>query len=311
MLSLSILGAGCSAIGIALAPSRTAQAPSEATRRGRALMSEALFDGAYERLPAVLEELTRLSIQNPRDGHLHTILGLAHLWRASERERDPQPSPRLTEHVVLSRHYLVSARALLPDDARVHAWSAGARLASATLLDDQRERRKAYFDMKDSVGRYPEFNLFSASFVFSRLPVEDPKYLPEVVEPMFEAFRRCYGKSEDWRSRRAAVAAAMVKPKSTDGPERVCFPSPAAPHNIEGFFLHFGDALSKAGRLEDAREAWGLASTAPGYGTWAYRSDLEARMADPAAHARLARAGKSGEGMMITSRMSCSGCHQR
>ena len=96
----------------------------------------------------------------------------------------------------------------------------------------------------------------------------------------------------------------MVNPGSSEGPERSCYPSPAAPHNIEGFFLHFGDALSKAGQLEDAREAWGLAAVAPSYATWAYRSDLEARIADPSAHSRTARAGQKGEGMMITSRMS-------
>jgi hypothetical protein len=311
LLALMVFNSGCVAIAVALAPRRTAQSPSEATRRGEALMTEALLDGAYDRLPGLLEELTRLAVQNPRDGRLHTMLGMAHLWRVSERERDPQPSPRLTEHVVLARHYLVSARALLPDDARVHAWSTGARLASATLLDDQRARREAYFDMRDSIGRYPEFNLFSASFVFSRLPADDPKYLPEVVEPMFEALRRCYGPADSWSARRVAVAAAMARPVVTDGPERVCYPSPAAPHNIEGFFLHFGDALSKADRLDDARAAWGLAATAPGYGAWAFRPALEARMADPAAHSRVARAGRSGEGMMITSRASCSGCHQR
>ena len=69
--------------------------------------------------------------------------------------------------------------------------------------------------------------------------------------------------------------------------------------------------MSAPQRLDDARAAWELAATAPGYGAWAFRPELEARVADPAAHARVARAGRSGEGMMITSRASCSGCHQR
>jgi hypothetical protein len=310
-LSLAFLSAGCSAIAVALAPSREAQPPGEATRRGETLMSEALLEGAYDRLPAVIEELTRLALDAPRDGRIHMMLGLAHLWRVSERARDPQPSPRITEHIVLSRHYLDSARALLPDDARVHGWSASSRLATATLLDDQPARREAFFDMKDAIGRFPAFNLFSASYVFSRLPANDSKFVPEVVEPMFEAFALCYGDARDWPSRRAALARAMASASKTTGQRRLCYPSPAAPHNIEGFFLHFGDALSKAGRLEDAREAWALASTAPSYETWAYKSELASRIADPAAHSRVARAGQRGEGMMITSHVSCSGCHQR
>lgn len=138
---LLLLLSGCSSIAIALAPSREPEAPSEATERGERLLAEALLDGAYDRLPEVLTELTRLAIEHPRDGRLHTALGMAHLWRASEKARDPASTPRLTEHVVLSRHYLTSARALLPDDARVHGWSAGAMLATATLLDDARARR--------------------------------------------------------------------------------------------------------------------------------------------------------------------------
>jgi hypothetical protein len=302
---------GCSSIAIALAPRREPEAPNEATERGERLLAEALLDGAYDRLPEVITELTRLAVEHPRDGRLHTALGLAHLWRVSEKERDPAPSPRLTEHVVLSRHYLGSARALLPDDARVHGWSAGAMLATATLLDDARARREGYFEMQDAMSDFPEFNLFSASFVFSRLPADDPKYDAEVVESMFEAATRCYGDADDWDERRATVAEAMAQLEIPTDERRVCYPSPDAPHNIEGFFLHFGDALSKAGRLDDAREAWDLARLAPSFQTWAYRAELEARVADPEGHSRIARAGRAGEGMMITSAYACSGCHQR
>jgi hypothetical protein len=311
LLASAVWLGGCRSIAIALAPSRVLEAPSEATERGERLFSKALLDGAYDELPAVIEELTRLSIAHPRDGRLHTMLGMAHLWRVSERDRDPARSPRMTEHVVLARHYLTSANALLPDDGRVMAWSASSRLAAATLLDDQTARREAYFDMHDAIDRFPEFNLFSASFVFSRLPADDPKYIPEVVDPMFEQIRDCYGPAEDWATRRALLVKTLAEPFDSSGPERVCHPSPLAPHSIEGFFMHFGDALSKAGRVEDAQQAWGLASAAPGFASWPYKSELEARMADPEAHSRVARAGRNGEGMMITSRVACSGCHQR
>ena len=302
---------GCSSIAIALAPTREPEAPSDATERGERLFAEALLEGSYERLPEILEELTRLSVEHPRDGRLHLLLGMAHLWRVSEKERDPAPSPRLTEHVVLSRHYLGSARALLPEDPRVHGWNAGAMLATATLLDDARARREGYFEMQDAMSDFPEFNLFSASFVFSRLPADDPKYEPEVVDSMFEATARCYGDADRWAERRASVAAAMAEVERPTDERRVCYPSPDAPHNVEGFFLHFGDALSKAGRLDDAREAWSLAQLVPSFRTWPYRAELEARLADPEAHSRVARAGRAGEGMMITSRFACSGCHQR
>ena len=301
---------GCVAIAVSLAPDREPQPASAATAEGDRLFAEAMLAGDYEGLPRTIEQLTRLSLENPRDGRLHLLLGMAHLWRVSEKDRLSPSSPRVTEHIVLARHYLGSARDLLPDDARVHAWNAGTILATSTLLDDQAQRRAGFFDMKKSIKRYPEFNLFSASYVFSRLPADDPKYEPEVVEPMFEALERCYGEADDWAARREALQTALATSSIPEGPERICYPSRLAPHNIEGFFLHFGDVLSKAGRPQDAVEAWQMASLAPTYDRWPNRAALEARLADPAAHASVARAGKSGEGMMITSALSCSGCHQ-
>lgn len=310
LLLYSLYLGGCSAIAVAVAPNRTAAAASTDTEVGTRLFQDALRQGDYEGLPDVIEELTRLAIANPLDGQIHTSLGMAHLWRVSERVRDPDPSPRLTEHVVLSRHYLRSAEDLLPDDARVHAWSAGAQLATASLLSDARAQRAGYFAMQRGIRRYPEFNLFSASFVFSRLPFDHPRYESQVVDNMFEAVRRCYGRADTWEERRETIAVAMAEQELPTDESRVCYPSPYAPHNIEGFFMHFGDALSKAGRLDDAVQAWQLANLAPGYSTWPYREQLEARINDPEAHYNVARAGSAGEGMMITSAYSCSGCHQ-
>jgi hypothetical protein len=105
-------------------------------------------------------------------------------------------------------------------------------------------------------------------------------------------------------SLRACCSNCHGKPGLERGPRTSLLPKPGRTSQHRGFLLHFGDALSKAGQLEDAREAWGLAAVAPSYATWAYRSDLEARIADPSAHSRTARAGQKGEGMMITSRMS-------
>lgn len=128
---------------------------------------------------------------------------------------------------------------------------------------------------------------------------------------MFDATRRCYGPAKDWRTRRANMEAVLADMPETSGPRRVCYPSSLDPHNLEGFFLHFGDALSKSGRLEDARQAWHLAFAAPAYATWPYRDFLEARIANPEARSRIASSGQRREGMMITSPLACSGCHQR
>jgi len=145
--------AGCRTVGVALAPDRVPEPPGDSTAAGERLFSEAIAAGAYARLPEVIETLTRLAIAHPRDARLHTLLGMTHLWAVSEKDRAERPSPRLTEHVVLSRHHLASARALLPNDPRIRGWSAGSHIAAATLLDDQRARREAYFGLLRHEGR--------------------------------------------------------------------------------------------------------------------------------------------------------------
>jgi hypothetical protein len=301
----------CRTIAVATAPTREPQTPNESTLVAESTLLAALEAGDYERLPEVLESLTRGALERPRDGRVHLALGLAHLWALSEKDRSMRPSPRLTEHAVLSRHYLDSAYALLPKDARIHAWSAGTQLAVATLLEDQAARRKGYFEMQDSVAEFPEFNLFSKSYVLSRLPADDPKFERDVVASMFDLMDRCYGRADDWDERRESLRRALPTRRSPTDPRRVCLPSPKATHNLEGFFLHLGDVLAKAGRIADAREAYSLAKLAPGYESWPHRAALDERIATVAERSPLLRAAKSGEGMMVVSALSCSGCHQR
>jgi hypothetical protein len=309
LAALSLLS--CRTFAVATAPPREPQAPDASTLASESALLSALEAGDYDRLPELLESLTRSALERPRDGRIHLALGLAHLWAVSEKDRAPRPSPRLTEHVVLSRHHLDSAYALLPKDARVHGWSAGAQLASATLLDDQAARRAGYFEMQEAVAEFPEFNLFSRSYVLSRLRADDPKFERDVVGSMFDLMDRCFGRAGSWEERRERLRRALSTRPGPADPKRVCLPSPKAPHNVEGFFLHLGDVLAKAGRIDDARQAYSLARLAPESERWPHRAALDERIATLEARSPLLRAAKNGEGMMVVSALSCSGCHQR
>jgi len=310
LVSLPSLQA-CRQVAVASAPERIPQPPSEATAAGTSLLARALLAGDYNSLPAVIEELTRLSIGRPRDGRLHLTLGMAHLWALSERERSTATKASITDHAILARHYLLSARTLLPEDARIEGWSGAAQLATAALLEDERGKREGFFELEHAIGRFPEFNGFSASYSLSRMEAADPRYDAAVIRPLFDVFERCWGAGATWSERRSRLRAALGSPADAMAPKRVCFNSQRAPHNVEGFFLHFGDALAKAGRAEEAKEAWGLAQVADSYASWTHREALEERIATAQAKSRSFAAAKHGEGMMIGSRRACAACHQR
>jgi hypothetical protein len=48
----------------------------------------------------------------------------------------------------------------------------------------------------------------------------------------------------------------------------ICFNEGLAPHNLEGAFVLFGDLYTKAGRVEDAIEAYETAATAGEANGW-------------------------------------------
>lgn len=310
LLSMLLFCSGCRAVAIAAAPERVAEPPSEATLEAEALLRDALRAGDFDGLPRVLDRLTSLAIAHPRDGRVHLAVGMAHLWALSERARTAAVAG-VTDHAVLARHWLESARALSPGDARIPAWSAATQLTLAQLTDDERRRRDGFFQLKDSVAAWPEFNAFSASYTLSRLPGGTARYEAEVVQPMFRALELCFGGGDTWPERRANLERTLAQGPGANPAKRVCFNSERVPHNVEGFFMHFGDALARGGRPEDAREAWRLASASPTYAAWAFRETLEAHVA--AAEARTAElaAAPDAQGMMVNSTRACTACHQR
>jgi len=97
------------------------------------------------------------------------------------------------------------------------------------------------------------------------------------------------------------------------GPARVCYNVPKAPHNFEGFFLHNGDMLVKAGDPARAKLMYANARIVPSFSSWAFRELLEERIrtADERARAFAAPDPKAWPEMMVNSRAACTGCHQR
>lgn len=293
------------------APRKVARAAddTQATAAKQAFMA-AFMAQRYEALPEVTAALTAAYLKNPNDPRLALLVAHAHLWRAAERGRDAIAGPGVTDSLVLANFYFKQAQGLQPEDHRIGGWLASTQLALGTVHGDERARRRGYFMLKESVRAYPEFNSFTLGYVLSRLPAGDPN-LAEAVEAMWINLDLCVGHKVD---RRNPDLAALGSGSVPEGPTRVCFNGPYTPHNVEGFFLAFGDLLVKTGDPERAKAVYLQARVSSAYDSWPFRALLEERVAtadNRAAQFAALKEPSKGPEMIGSSSRACAVCHAR
>lgn len=291
------------------APRKVARASDspQATEAKQAFMA-AFMAQRYEALPEVTAALMAAYLKNPDDPKLALLIGHAHFWRVAERGRDPKAGPGVTDAIVLANFYFGEAYRLQPDDHRIAGWLASTQMALGSVHGDERARRRGYFMLKESVRADPEFNYFTLGYVMSRLPAGDPK-LAEAVEAMWTNLDLCAGHKVD---RRNPDLSALGSGSVPEGPRRVCFNGPYTPHNVEGFFLAFGDLLVKTGDPQQAKAVYLQARVSSAYDSWPFKALLEERVrtADirAAQFASLKDASEAPE-MISTSPRACAVCH--
>ncbi len=285
---------------------RTSDSP-QAIEAKRAFFA-AFMAQRYEALPEVTAALTAAYLKNPDDPKLALLIGHAHFWRAAERGRDPNAGPGVTDAIVLANFYFNEAYRLQPDDHRIAGWLASTQMALGSVHGDERAKRRGYFMMKESVRADPQFNYFTLGYVLSRLPAGDPK-LAEAVEAMWSNLDICIGHKVD---RRNPDLSALGSGSIPEGPRRVCFNGPYTPHNVEGYFLAFGDLLVKTGDPELAKAVYLQAQVSPAYDSWPFKALLEERArtagSRAAQFASLKDEAEAPE-MISTSARSCAVCH--
>ena len=263
----------------------------------------------YEALPEVTAALTAAYLKDPGDAEMALLTGHAHLWRISERGRDPAAGPGVTDALVLANFYFNEAYRLRPGDHRIAGWLASTQMALGSVHADERAKRRGYFMLKESVHAFPEFNKFTLGYVMSRLPAGDPK-LAEAVQAMWTNLDLCVGHKVD---RRNPDLSALGSGSVPDGPTRVCFNGPHTPHNVEGFFLAFGDLLVKTGDAQLAKAVYLQARVSPAYESWPFKALLEERAATAqiraASFAARTDPSELPDAMISTSTRACAICH--
>lgn len=300
-----------SSIAVALAPEKSADtSQSELAKSANAKFWDAFHGGRYDDIPVVLEALTAAYLQNPRDTEAAAHIAFTHVWALNEGARRETRSATATDGIVLSRKFFAEASRLAPEDQRYKGFLAGMELAEGSVHGDEKLSRRGYFNLMEAIEGWPEFNLFTAGYVLSRLPHTDEKFA-QAVDYQWQDLDACAGEAVD---RRTAKYDQYMAKETTTGVKRACWNSWIAPHNFEGFFLNMGDMLVKQGDPALARLVYANARLSKTYASWPFKSVLEDRMAQAEQNVELFRSAPPGEKtrtIMIKSTFACVACHQQ
>ncbi|OQW31222.1 MAG: hypothetical protein A4E19_20555 [Nitrospira sp. SG-bin1] len=297
-------------VAVLLAPSKKATS----VRSLAALHADDLFwhtfhSGAYDEIPRVLEVLTAAYLQTPTDAVTAAHIAWLHNWRVAERARLSTIPATITDHTVLARRYFEEAVNLDPSDPRTQGFLAGHTVTEGTLHKDERLLRRGYFMLLDAIEAWPEFNLFTAGYVMSRLPADSPHF-KEGLEWQWRNLDVCVQERVD---RTKPDYAKYMPLETTEGTKRVCWNSRIAPHNLEGFFLNMGDMLVKSGDWQTAQKIYANAKHSRDYATWKFAGVLESRIEQAQENVAVFNGalGTPVRPMMINSTFACTGCHQQ
>lgn len=308
LLLSSLALSGCAWIGVASAPAKQASAPSAQGLAAAEQFWAVLHSGQYERIDALLETHMQVLVKEPGDALTLAHTGWLHAWKFSERTRTA-PAARIIEHASAARRYFDEAVLLAPHEARYRGFAAAFTMVEATILQNQKQLRQGYFEMKDAVAMWPEFNLFTSGYSMSSAPADSDAFR-EGLAQQWETLDRCFNEKVSRTSPRFDRYMGL---ETQSGTQRVCWNSWIAPHNFEGFFLNFGDMLARSNDLPNARAMYEATRLSKTYAQWPYRDRLERRLAQLESLPARLNAAPPGEAEwtpMVSSSISCMGCHQ-
>jgi hypothetical protein len=292
-------------IAVMAAPEKEAAAErSDAALRADNLFWTTFHGGDYAGIDRALEALTAAYLETPGDAATAGHIAWTHNWRMAERARMESAPATITDDVLVARRYFQEAVKLDPSDARKRGFLAGHTIIEGTLHKDEKLVREGYFMMLDAIEAWPEFNMFTGGFVFSRLPADSERYR-EGLEWQWRSLDVCIGKTID---RANPDYTPYLSLETHEGKKRACWNSWIAPHNLEGFFLNMGDMLVKAGDWQTAQKIYANAKVLKTYSTWDFQGVLDQRIAN--AQSNVARFSAENAPIMINSSFACMACHQ-
>lgn len=299
--------------GLTLAESKKTLPPrSEAALEVDKFFWQVFNNGEYEKIPAILDAMMGVYLADPNDSLTAAHIGWTYLWRVSEQRRLAQAPVALLNDFSVGRKYFERAALNDPSDARFLAGVALAQVTEGILHHENKNIKEGSQKMQRSVTMWPEFNLFTTSFLASRSP-SDTAVFKKGLEDIWRNVDVCIGKKF---SRTQPDMTPYLSMATTGGKKGTCWNGDwRAPHNFEGFFLHMGDMVVKSGDWALAQKVYANAKLMPEYATWKYREVLEERILHAQENVAEFNAlpdatGRIKNPVMANSTFSCMACHQ-
>jgi hypothetical protein len=301
---------GCEKIAIMSAPKKEAlESRTTLSAQADENFWKTLHSGNYAGIPLTTKLLTAAYLENPNDPKLAAHLGFTHIWKITERARVKPIEPTITNEIILAKKYFADAVQLAPNDARFLGFLGDSILIEGKIFHDKREEVRGYFTLKRAIGRWPEFNLFTAGYPMSILDPHTSQF-KEGLKWQWETLTLCAGKTINQHN--PDFSPYMAK-ETRLGPKRACWNSWIAPHNFEGFFLNMGDMLVKSGDTHTAVKIYNNAKLSKDYSSWPYRALLEKRIQDAQKNVAAFQhdMGSTPEStILFNSGYGCVVCHQ-
>lgn len=281
---------------------------SEFARQAENNFWNTLHQGRYDDIAKTNYLLMAAYLQNPNDPALAAHLGFLHIWKITERHRESNIAPTITNEIILSKKYFSDAVELSPNDARYLGFLADSNLVEGKIFHDEREQTRGYFMLRRAIKAWPQFNYFTGGYVMSGFSPKSDKF-KQALKWQWITVDLCAGEKVN---RSNPDFSRYMNRETQTGPQRACWNSWIAPYNFEGFWLNMGDMLVKAGDWQTAIKIYQNARLDKNYMSWPYHQMLENRII----HAKenvvnfqkeLAAPDKS---ILFNSGYGCVACHQ-
>lgn len=227
--------------------------------------------GNYDSIPSILEKLKQSYFQNPSDYNLAAHIGFTHAWAITEDNRSDKKSAQIIDHASLAKKYFKDAFDLAPeDDWRFYGFYASFMMAEGSIHGNDKQVVKGYFEMKKAVKKYPEFNLFTKAY-----SIMNGGRRNEAVEDLWKNLDKCACEKV---SRTNLDYRKYQHLRDVESKMSTCWNTWIAPHNLEGFFLIFGDLLLQQKDRKGALMMYRNATYTDNFNIWQYKGKVLQRI---------------------------------
>jgi hypothetical protein len=263
---------------------------------------QALVTGAPDEAPALVQAVDAVVQQDPSDGRATLYSGFMRLW---EMDQGGLGLAQLLETSTTAVARFALARQLLPDDDRAPGILGLTRVRVGKAIGDSNMVNQGMSDLDAGIAVFPTYAHFLRAQATDTAPGSSTDFA-DVVTHMFAVLDACQQAPD-------ASGVYAYPPGPFDAKRRLCNDEGLVLHVFEGFFLHFGDYLLKAGWAADkVRPIYRSAMSSPTFGHWPFASLLQQRIdqADQRAALYADSDPTNDPTLFSASGQQCLGCHQ-